>query len=702
MKDMRNWRITLLFALLGFFLVQCKQDRGAETGKAVGGQLDHAATEKHRPRYHFTPPAKWMNDPNGMVYYDGEYHLFYQHYPDGVVWGPMHWGHAVSTDLVNWQHLPIALYPDSLGYIFSGSAVVDWNNTSGLGKDGKPPMVAIFTHHDPVGAQKGRQDFQVQSIAYSNDRGRTWIKYAGNPVVKNPGIRDFRDPKVIRDEVRGQWVMVFAAWDHVKFYTSPNLIDWKHASDFGRKWGTHAGVWECPDIFPMNVDGTGELKWVLLVSINPGGPNGGSGTQYFVGDFDGEKFTLDPGFAGRLGHMDEVVPEGYVFEDFEENRYENWRKEGFAFGNYPAKGAITGQGEVTGFKGERLVNSFFNGDETMGTLVSPSFEIKNRYINFLIGGGMHPGNAGMDLVINDEIVRTATGSQRDILSWQSWDVQEYVGSIAKIMIYDSVSTGWGHILVDEIMFSDQPARPATEKAVFLDYGRDNYAGVTWSDIPPEDGRRIFLGWMSNWDYANVVPTKSWRSAMTLPRVLKLGQYDGDFFVTSQPVAELQNLRDGVHEMPSTLVTPKTKKQFMLENGVAEIELELSFDEGGNGNFIVEFSNDVNESIEIGIDLEGGIWYTDRRDSGPHAFSALFALSRHQAPVIRQGREHKLHLYLDVASIEVFANDGLTVFTEIYFPTVPMQSMDFKSEGGNVRVEGVRYSLKSANFEPIPK
>ena len=235
--------------------------------------------EPHRPTFHFTPPEKWMNDPNGMVYYAGEYHLFYQYYPDSTVWGPMHWGHAISKDLVTWEHLPIALYPDELGYMFSGSAVIDWKNTSGFGKDGQPPMIAIFTHHEPKGAASGTsKTFQYQSIAYSNDKGRTWTKYAGNPVVPNPGIKDFRDPKVIWDDATDQWVMVFAAWDHVKFYGSPNLKDWTHLSDFGKEWGTHAGVWECPDLFPLIVKGKGEKKWVLLQSLNPGGPNGGSGT----------------------------------------------------------------------------------------------------------------------------------------------------------------------------------------------------------------------------------------------------------------------------------------------------------------------------------------------------------------------------------------------------------------------------------------
>lgn len=153
------------------------------------------SNEPHRPQLHFTPPAKWMNDPNGMVFYNGTYHLFYQHYPDSTVWGPMHWGHATSRDLIHWEHKPIALYPDSLGWIFSGSAVADVSNTSGFGKDGNVPLVAIFTHHNQKIEKEGRNDYQYQSLAYSLDEGITWTKYEGNPVLKNPGIRDFRDPK---------------------------------------------------------------------------------------------------------------------------------------------------------------------------------------------------------------------------------------------------------------------------------------------------------------------------------------------------------------------------------------------------------------------------------------------------------------------------------------------------------------------------
>src|SRR5215218_413511 len=207
-----------------------------------------AYNDPHRSQMHFTPKTGWMNDPNGMVFYNNTYHLFYQYYPDSTVWGPMHWGHATTTDLVHWQHLPIALYPDSLGYIFSGSAVADVQNTSGFGTNGKVPLVAIFTYHDPKGEKEKTKTYQSQSIAYSLDEGKTWTKYAGNPVLKNPGIPDFRDPKVSWYEEGKKWIMALAIQDRIGFFSSPNLKEWTKETEFGKEVGAHGGVWECPDL----------------------------------------------------------------------------------------------------------------------------------------------------------------------------------------------------------------------------------------------------------------------------------------------------------------------------------------------------------------------------------------------------------------------------------------------------------------------
>jgi len=257
----------------------------ATTLVAAAGSPEYQ--EPLRPQFHFTPPRNFMNDPNGLVYYKGEYHLFYQHNPFGAVWGHMSWGHAVSPDMLHWQHLPVALREENGVMIFSGSAVVDRDNSSGLcrpeGSD-RSCLVAIYTGHG--------HDRQTQNIASSNDRGRTWTKYAGNPVI-DLGLKDFRDPKVIWHEATRQWIMVTVLADQhkVRFFASRDLKNWRPLSDFGPA-GATGGVWECPDLFALSVDGDPKsVRWVLDVDINPGAIAGGSGGQYFVGTFDGTRFV---------------------------------------------------------------------------------------------------------------------------------------------------------------------------------------------------------------------------------------------------------------------------------------------------------------------------------------------------------------------------------------------------------------------------
>jgi fructan beta-fructosidase len=241
--------------------------------------------EALRPQIHFTPPSNFMNDPNGLVFFDGEYHLFYQHNPFGDRWGHMSWGHAVSRDLLHWEHLPVALREEDGIMIFSGSAVVDRTDSSGL-CGGRPCLVAIYTGHTDTK--------QTQNLAFSTDRGRTWTKYRGNPVV-DLGLKDFRDPKVFWHDSTRRWVMVTVLPDQhkVRFFASPDLKRWEALSDFGPA-GATGGVWECPDLFPLAIEGTtGETRWVLDVDLNPGGIAGGSGGQYFIGRFDGRTFVND-------------------------------------------------------------------------------------------------------------------------------------------------------------------------------------------------------------------------------------------------------------------------------------------------------------------------------------------------------------------------------------------------------------------------
>ena len=481
-------RALVVWILAGILLLGCKQKNTSITDSNPETAY---YSEQYRPQYHFSPEANWMNDPNGLVFHDGLYHLFYQYYPDSVVWGPMHWGHAVSPDMIRWEHQQVALYPDSLGWIFSGSAVVDKGNTSGLGTNGNDPIIAIFTHHNDTLEKKGSNDFQYQSLAYSNDNGKSFSKFAGNPVLKNPGIRDFRDPKVIWHDRTRQWVMVLAAYDKAMFYTSPDLINWNLSGEFGIPGDTR--LWECPDLFSLKVDGTDEEKWILLVSIQQQAPNGGTATAYFTGDFDGKSFK---------------------------------------------------------------------------------------------------------------------GNNKN-LKW-------------------------------------------------LDYGTDNYALVTWSNI--SDGRVLGIGWMSNWLYAQKVPTQRWRSAMTLPRELKLYKRENDYFISSMPVKELTTI-----EQESKVISSENMSGRITISPTSGIRVK--FKKPAKGKVFVTLTNDMNEFAEIGYDADRKAYFIDRTHAGDAGFYPDFAAVHYgHADYVEEFIE--MTVYLDHASIELFADQGKCVMTEILFPSSP--------------------------------
>ena len=328
----------------------------------------------------------------------------------------MSWGHAVSDDLVHWKHLPLALPEENGVMIFSGSAVIDWHNTSGFQSGPNPPMVAIYTGY------RTNDGAQFQCIAYSNDKGRTWTKYSHNPVI-DIGSKDFRDPKVQWHNGTKQWVMVVAlsAQRKVRFYGSKNLKDWNLLTEFGPA-GAISGAWECPDLFELAVDGTHEKRWVLTVNVSSGSPADGSGGQYFVGKFDGAKFVADQHDPDNVDV--EVIPTGKVIADFEAESYGDWKSTGDAFGSGPAHGTLPNQNLVTGYKGHGLVNSYFHGDATTGTLTSPQFAITKPFLNFLIGGGSHKGTR-MDLLVDGKVVRTASGADDETLTWRSWNVHKF-------------------------------------------------------------------------------------------------------------------------------------------------------------------------------------------------------------------------------------------------------------------------------------
>lgn len=453
--------------------------------------------QHHRGTYHFSPKENWMNDPNGMVYFQGEYHLFFQHHPYGTTWGPMHWGHAVSKDLVVWEELPIALGPDEHGMIFSGSAVVDWNNTTGF-FDGEPGLVAIFTHH--AEAADNKPAVQCQSLAYSRDNGRTWVKYEHNPVLRHESYVDFRDPKVFWHEPSQLWVMVLACGQTVCLYRSPDLKSWTFASEFGKDVGFHNGVWECPDLFPLQVDGSDSgTKWVLLVSIgdDPAFAEG-SRTQYFTGDFDGERF--------------------------------------------------------------------------------------------------------------------------------------------------------------------KPDRVSRETIRWLDSGRDNYAGVSWSDIPAEDGRRLFIGWMSNWKYANLTPTAGWRGAMTIPREIGLQLRNNETWLTQQPARELLAYRRP--RINNSRITAKAAAAVLEDLQLSNYEIRVVLDAANSLDIHVRVGS--KEKTVIGYNGSASEVFIDRTQSGVTDFHPDFP-GRHTAMIPEQEGTLELRIFVDQASVEVFAGGGQAVLTDLIYP-----------------------------------
>ena len=647
---MKNTTINLFLFLFLLLIIGCKSD--SVTKEIV--ESDYY-TENHRPQFHFSPEANWMNDPNGMVYYEDEYHLFYQYYPDSTVWGPMHWGHAISTDLVHWDHLPIALYPDELGLIFSGSAVVDWNNTSGFGVDGKPPLVAIYSYHSMEIDKSGADDFQTQGIAYSNDKGRTWTKYDANPVIANPGIRDFRDPKVIWYEETQEWILAVAALDHLKIYGSKDLKSWTLHSEFGKDIGNHDGVWECPDLFPIQSD-NGKEYWVLIQNMGIGNPNGGSGTQYFIGQFDGKEYTVDENFMKLLATQKAIIPQGLMYESFD-NGFGDWTVEGTAFGDKPISD-----------NGQFFAQSSNGGDKAIGKLTSPKFNIKSGAINFKIGGGNHRGKTYVSLVINGETIRQAEGDNAHEMKWTGWDVTPYFGREAQIVITDNYTREWGHISVDEITFADNVARAEQSGSVWLDAGRDNYAGVTWSDVPESDGRRIFMGWMSNWDYAQKVPTEKWRSAMTIPWSLSVRHVDGIPRLVGNPVKELDQLATGSWKS----INDKTKVPM---SGLYELDLDSKA--ALTNGFKMTLSNDSQEKIVL--NYRDGMISLDRTQSGDLSFSPEFT-GIHTVKRISKDPNLKIRAFVDHSSIEIFIDEGLNVFTDIFFPTTPYTDIMIEGEG----------------------
>lgn len=438
--------------------------------------FDTTNSEQYRPLYHHTPAYGWMNDPNGMFFKDGVWHLYFQHNPYGSQWENMTWGHSTSTDLIHWTFQGDPVQPDAWGAIFSGSSVVDKNNTAGFGENA---IVALYT---------SAGENQTQSMAYSTDNGKTFTKYDGNPIITS-NVPDFRDPHMFWNEDIKKWNMILAAGQQMNIYSSDNLKDWKFESSFGAEYGSHGGVWECPDLMKMKVRGTDKEKWMLVCNINPGGPSGGSATQYFVGDFDGHKFTCE--------------------------------------------------------------------------------------------------------------------SKPEVTKW-------------------------------------------------MDYGKDHYATVTFDNAP--NGRHVALAWMSNWQYANQVPTMQYRSANSIPRDLGLFEYKGNTYCSVTPSEEITAAR--------------SKKPSKSLSEACEMVVNLK------GDATITLSNSKGEKVVMTYKAKDETFSMDRTLSGKTDFSSDFAAIT-TAPVY--GKMNKLRIFIDKSSIEVFDNDGKMAMTNLVFPTKPYDKVTIKGK-----------------------
>ncbi|KAJ6185953.1 hypothetical protein N7519_007254 [Penicillium mononematosum] len=630
---------------------------GVTTLTVAADSPSKAYTEPYRPQLHFSPEKNWMNDPNGLLYNNGVYHLYFQYNPGGDTWGAMSWGHATSNDLLHWTEQPIALeargFPDNITEMFfSGTAIVDERNTSGFGRQGKVPWIAMYTSYYPIeqtlpSGKHVRANQQAQSIAYSLDKGITWTTYdAANPVILDPPapyqdqFLEFRDPSVFWHEDTERWVAVIslAKLHKVLIYTSHDLKKWDLASEFGPV-NAVGGVWECPSIFPLSLDGTV-----------------GSGTQYIVGNFNGTTFTADSNSV----YDGNSPTDGITFEDFEGDESlaaRGWTTTGDFVGASPAKGTLDGQNTVTGFKGNQLLNTFLNGDATTGTLTSKPFEISQRYINFLVGGGSNTNTTAIQLKVNGQAVHTSAGSDSETLSWESWDVFALQGKSGTIEIIDNATGGWGHINVDEISFSN--TRANNQVANWLDWGPDFYAALGWNGLPQDD--RTVIAWMNNWQYGATIPTDPWRSAMTVPRHLALKTIGGKATLVQEPAGKWGSITYGGNV--STFSRVDGVRELGRIGKALDIHLTFSNRPPSSSSSSSEFgivvaaTNDYTQQTRVGYNFGTQEVFIDRSQSGDVSFDSTFA-STYSAPLSPSANGTiSLRVYVDWSSVEVFGGAG---------------------------------------------
>ncbi|MEQ8238287.1 MAG: GH32 C-terminal domain-containing protein [Cyclobacteriaceae bacterium] len=613
-------------------------------------------TEMYRPQYHASPRNGFMGDPNGPIKFNGDYHLFW-------------WGHLRSKDMVHWQDInsnALNGTPSGFGN-WSGSVVVDFDNTAGFNTENDTAMIAVYTLNDNATGN------QSQAISISLNHG-SFDYYEGNPVIEG-NEPDFRDPQVFWHAPTGKWVMVITkpVDRGIQIYDSDDLKNWTYKSTFDGV-GARKEVWEVPDLFQLPLNGdVNNMKWVMTCGMGP------NKMQFWVGDFDGTTFTLvqDENF-----YTGEQVA-GVLFEDFE-NGYGDWSAEGTAFGNQPANGALPDQQEVMGFTGASLANSFLNGDSNIGKLISPEFIIEHAFINFQIGGGTAGNELGLRVVVNGETVQSvASTSNTEVMQWRGVDVSQYIGQSAHIEIVDDATNGWGHVLVDHIVFSNELYDTRIENANWADWGYDFYAGKTFRNYDSDDDRQIWLAWMGNWTYARDVPTKPWKGNQSLPRALSLVKGDYGYQLLQKPIEELKSLRTQEYSLPTGKVNgTQPLTGFAPEWNVYELELSFKIDARDQVFGISLAKSEKHEGIKVTYDAHTSVLELDRSGT-PFSF-AFRRISK--APIhFPKDSILNLHIYVDQASIEVFANDYETSISSLAFTDVLSTGISLFSENDPVEL-----------------
>lgn len=611
--------------------------------------------EKYRPQFHFSSDSGWMCDPCGFVHYQNAYHVFW-------------WGKAKTTDLVHFtqQSRFAHVGGDGSYHWFTGSAVMDLNNTASFGKN---KMIIVFTRADT--ATKN----QAQALAYSRDTAFSSFQYYSQNPVLDISSTEFRDPTVFWYAPQSKWVMVVSSpiERKVKFYSSQDLKRWTWMSDFGPV-GARQGIWECPDLIQLPVDGNSKnKKWVLIVSM--GSDNHETSNtwsieqrfkeQYFMGSFNGTSFTIDKPTSDFLSEGKGL--DGTLFAGFDGNHYDNWTTTGNAFGKSPS----TDREPV--HIGRGCASSFGGNDSSTGTLISAPFTIAQKAINFLIGGGHHPTQTCINLIVDNAVVRTTTGNNSDYLKWQGWNVNELKGKKAQIQIVDDYKgNDWGHIAVDEIRFADVMHNENLEHALYVDYGSDFYASRTFKDYDNNLTFVTSIGWLGNWDYAERVPTSFGQGFWSVARNISLKTYPEGLRLVQTPVAALQNVRETkqVAFRNKSICGTTSIPGFAPLQNTYEMEATFTINKPDSFGFVLCIGE--GRQLVVGYNSKTGNLFIDRTHCAdtliPNTNGSAPTFPRIlTAPVVPERGKIRMRIFVDKASVEVFVNGGKTVLSTTTFP-----------------------------------